>query len=91
MFLSAQRCRDHDDMECRRESAAPHKRMVRNLHENLSCDWAGILSLALVSVKLFLKAGLGVFDRQQCEQWSLECLTANVADSDCWNSSKVFY
>jgi peptidoglycan/LPS O-acetylase OafA/YrhL len=60
---------------------------ARDLRRIYPAVWAGIFSLALVCVKLLLKARLGILDRQQFGQRSLECLTANSADSDRWNAS----
>jgi hypothetical protein len=40
-------------------------------------------------VKLLLETGLGIFDAPQCAQRSLECFTADGADSDCWNASEI--
>jgi hypothetical protein len=48
-----------------------------------------IFSVALVPVKLLLKAGLGILDASQCAQRSLECLTAHRADSNRWSASKI--
>ena len=48
-------------------------------------------SVALVPVKLLLEVGLGILDAHQCAQRSLECFTANRADSDRWNASEMFY
>jgi hypothetical protein len=48
-----------------------------------------IFSVALVPVKLLLETGLGITDAPQCAQRSLECLTADRADSDRWNAPEI--